>query len=80
MWTIQRNAESDEKPDSIQQMENRFRLAGIGESEIVYMHIPKSIGFSQSLSGVLAPVDIMRVSQFLKNLRYHNFFDDITIF
>ncbi len=39
IWTIQRNTESDEKPGSIQYMENRFRSAGIGESEIVYMHV-----------------------------------------
>ena len=71
IWTIQRNAESDEKPGSVLYIENRFKSVGIGESEIVYMHIPKSIGFSQSLSGVLAPVDIMRISQVLRNLRYH---------
>ncbi len=39
IWTIQRNAESDEKPGSILYMENRFRSAGIEESEIVYMHV-----------------------------------------
>jgi hypothetical protein len=39
IWTIQRNAESDEKPDSILYMENRFRPVGIGESEIDYMHV-----------------------------------------
>ena len=37
IWTIQRDAESDEKPGSILLLENRFRSAGIGESEIVYM-------------------------------------------
>ena len=35
IWTIQRNAESDEKPGSILQMENHFKSAGIGETEIV---------------------------------------------
>jgi hypothetical protein len=35
IWTLQRNAESDEKPGSVQQMENRFRPAGVGESEII---------------------------------------------
>ncbi len=39
IWTIQRNAESDEKPDSFLEVENRFRSAGIGESEIVYMNV-----------------------------------------
>ncbi len=41
IWTIQRNAEPDDKPGSIQQMENRFRSAGIGESEIVIHLYPK---------------------------------------
>ena len=35
MWTIQRNAESDEKPGSVLYIENRFKSVGIGESEIV---------------------------------------------
>ncbi len=39
IWTIQRNAESDEKPGSVLYIENRFRSAGIGDSEIVYMHL-----------------------------------------
>jgi len=30
---------SDEKSDSIPIKENRFRSFGIGESEIVYMHL-----------------------------------------
>jgi hypothetical protein len=33
MWINQRNAVSDEKSDSTLEMENRFRVAGIGESE-----------------------------------------------
>ena len=39
MWTIQRNAESDEKPGSILYMENLFRSAGMGESELVCMNL-----------------------------------------
>jgi len=39
IWTIQRNAESDEKPGSILYMENRFKSGGIRESEIVYMNV-----------------------------------------
>jgi len=39
IWTIQRNTESDEKPVSILYLENRFRSAGIGESEIVFIHL-----------------------------------------
>jgi len=46
IWTIQRNAESEEKPSSVLYMENRFRPAGIGESEIVYMYLyPNRWGF-----------------------------------
>jgi len=36
---MQRNAKPDEKQDSTQQIENRFRSGGIGESEIVYTHL-----------------------------------------
>ncbi len=39
IWDIQRNSKSDEKPDSIQQMEKQLRSAGIGESGIIYIHV-----------------------------------------
>jgi len=35
MWIIQKNADSDEHKDSIQEMKNRFSSGEIGESEIV---------------------------------------------
>ena len=45
IWTIQRNAESDEKPGSILYMENRFKSAGIGESEIFIHLYPNRLVF-----------------------------------
>jgi len=55
MWVIHRNAVSDEKQDSIQQIQNRFRSGGIGYS----IFINKSMGFSQSLLEVPAGGDII---------------------
>jgi hypothetical protein len=31
-WNVQRNTKSDEKPDSIPEIENRLRSGGIGKS------------------------------------------------
>jgi hypothetical protein len=36
---MQRNARSDEKSDSISEMESLFNSGGIGDSEIVYMDL-----------------------------------------
>jgi len=33
IWVIQRNAKTDEKPDSIQQMEKQLRSGGIENQE-----------------------------------------------
>jgi hypothetical protein len=38
MWIIHRNAVSDEQKYSIQKIENRFRLGGIGESSLLKMY------------------------------------------
>jgi hypothetical protein len=45
MWTIQRNTKSDEKSDSILEMENRFRSGGIGKSKMIYGHLYQIDGF-----------------------------------
>jgi hypothetical protein len=39
IWTLQRNAEPDEKPDSIQQMEKQLRSSGIEKSGVIYAHL-----------------------------------------
>ena len=48
MWINQKNAVSDEKQDSVQELQISFRSGEIG----YLISIPKSKGFSQSLSGV----------------------------
>ncbi len=39
MWTFGGVQKSDEKSVSILEMKNRFRLAGMGKSGIVYMYL-----------------------------------------
>jgi len=55
MWIIQKNAVPDEMQDSVQGFQVRFRSDQIG----YLIFINKSIGFSQSLLGVLADGDII---------------------
>jgi hypothetical protein len=53
MWIIRRNAVLSEHRDSLQQLESRFKSGGMA----YLILINKSMGFSQSLSGVLADCD-----------------------
>jgi hypothetical protein len=53
-WPIDGSTISDEQQDSIQQIENGVRTAGM----VYSMLINKSRGFSQSLSRVLGGCDI----------------------
>jgi hypothetical protein len=55
MWISQKNAVSGENQESDQELENRFRSGG--KEYLIF--IIKSIGFSQSLSRVLAGGDIV---------------------
>jgi hypothetical protein len=55
MWINQKDTVPDEQQDSDQEFQNRFR-----SGDIAYLiSIPKSIGFSQSLSWVSTGGDII---------------------
>jgi len=55
MWIIQKNKVPDEKQDSVNTDQDQVRSGQI----MYFISIPKSKGFSQSLSMVLAGGDIV---------------------